>query len=171
MTGTPLDDARDALIAVQGRLIVVLAARNTELEAQVSGLEERLARLERAVSRDSGNSSMPPSADDLPGRAPPRQRGREGSRRRQGKQPGASGADLAWSANPQHTVPLFPGGACACGRPLAAAADLGVAASRQVIDVPLVTASVTQYDEHVVECACGRLRQAVPPPEAAAAGR
>jgi Transposase IS66 family len=31
-----------------------------------------------------------------------------------------------------------------------------VAASHQVIDVPLVSAAVTQYDEHAVECACGR---------------
>jgi BMFP domain-containing protein YqiC len=71
----PLDVARDALIALQGQLTVVLAARNAELETRVADLEERLARLERAVSRNSGNSSMPPSADDLPGRTPPRQRG------------------------------------------------------------------------------------------------
>jgi hypothetical protein len=174
----PVDAARDALIAVQGQLIAVLAARNTdlesrnaELEVRVADLEERLARLERAVSRKSGNSSMPPSADDLPGRTPPRQRGgREGKKRRQGKQPGAPGSHLAWSENPDETIPLFPQGACACGRDLAAAAGLGVAAARQVIDVPLVTATVTQYDEHVVECACGRLHAAAPPAEAGAPG-
>lgn len=42
---------------------------------------------------------------------------------------------------------MFPPGGCACGRDLADAADLGVEASHQVIDVPLVTALVTQYDE------------------------
>ena len=166
----PLDAARDRLIAVQGQLIAVLAARNAELDARVAGLEERLMRLQRAVSRNSGNSSMPPSADDLPGRTPPRPRGREEGKRRPGKQPGAPGAHLAWRENPQHTVPLFPRGACACGQDLTAAADLGVAASHQVIDTPLVTASVTQYDEHVVECACGRLHTAAPPPEAGASG-
>jgi hypothetical protein len=112
----PLDAGRDALIALQGQLIMVLAARNAELEARnveletrVGDLGERLARLERAVSRNSGNSSMPPSADDLPGRTPPRQRGgREGKKRRQGRQPGAPGSHLAWSVVPGNTVALFP---------------------------------------------------------------
>ncbi len=167
-----LDAARDALIALQGRLAVVLAARNAELETRVADLEERLARLERAMSRNSGNSGMPPSADDLPGRTPPqrRQRAWDGKKRGQGKQPGAPGSYLAWSDDPQDTVPLFPQGPCPCGRDLAAARDLGVAASHQVIDTPLVTATVTQYDEHAVECACGRLHTASPPAGAGSAG-
>jgi hypothetical protein len=171
-------DARDALIALQGQLVTALMAQNSllagrvaQVEAANADLSERLERLERAVSRNSGNSSMPPSADDLPGRAPPRQRpGRAGKKRDQGKQPGAPGSHLAWSEDPRHTMPLFPQGACACGRDLADAADLGVAASHQVIDVPLVTASVTQYDEHAVECACGRLHAAAPPADAGAPG-
>jgi transposase len=166
----PLDAARDALIALQGQLIAVLAARNAELEVRVADLEERLARLERAVSRNSGNSSMPPSADDLPGRTPPQRGGRDGRKRRQGKQPGAPGSHLAWSQSPGQIVPLFPQGACACGQDLADAADLGVAASHQVVDVPLVTATVTQYDEHAVGCACGRLHTAAPPAQAGAPG-
>ena len=71
MTATPLDAARDALIALQGQLIAMLAAQNAALAARVAVLEERLARLERAASRNSGNSSFPPSMDDQPGRTPP----------------------------------------------------------------------------------------------------
>jgi transposase len=165
----PTDAAKDALIALQAQLLAVLAARNAELEARVGDLEERLARLERAMSRNSGNSSMPPSADDLPGKMPPQQRlDRAGKKRRQGKQPGAPGTHLAWSQHPGQIVPLFPRGACPCGRDLAGAADLGVAVSHQVVDVPLVTATVTQYDEHAVECACGRLHQAPPPAQSGA---
>jgi len=48
--------ARDSVLAEQARLI--------------RELQDRVARLERAASRNSGNSSMPPSADDLPGRKP-----------------------------------------------------------------------------------------------------
>ena len=152
-------------------LIEVLEARNGELAGRVADLEERLARLERAVSRNSGNSGMPPSADDLPGKTAPQPRPPRGNgKKKQGKQPGAPGSHLAWSDDPQETVPLFPQGACACGRDLADAADLGVAASHQVIDTPLVTATVTQYDGHAVECACGRLHRAPPPPDAGAAG-
>jgi transposase len=93
-----------------------------------------------------------------------------GGGRRPGKQPGAPGAHLAWSASPAETVPHFPEGACACGADLAAAADLGVAASHQVVDVPLETATVTQHDLHEVACACGRVHRAQAPPGAGAAG-
>lgn len=49
---------------------------------------ERLAKVERAVSRNSGKSSMPPSADDLPGRtAPETKPGRGNGKKKQGKQP------------------------------------------------------------------------------------
>jgi transposase len=167
----PLDAAKDALIALQGQLTAVLAARNAELEARLTDLEERLARLERTVSRNSGNSGMPPSADDLPGKTPPEPKPkRGGGKRGQGKQPGAPGAHLAWSENPDNRKPLFPQGECACGRDLADADDLGVAASHQLVDTPAVTATVTQYDEHAVACRCGRVHAAAPPPGAGEAG-
>jgi hypothetical protein len=57
-------------------------------------------------------------------------------------------------------VPLSPAGPCACDRDLAGVADLGVVASRQVIDVPLAAATVTQYNGHAVACACGRVHGA-----------
>ena len=167
----PLDAARDGLIAVQGQLLMLLAQRNCGLEARVSEMEDRLARLERAVSRNSGNSSMPPSADDLPGKTAPEAGLKRGDgKRRQGKQRGAPGAHLAWNENPDTQRDLFPQGACGCGRDLKDAEDLGVGASHQVIDTPVVTAAVTQYDEHVVACCCGRVHVAAPPPGAGEAG-
>ena len=113
---------------------------------------------------------MPPSADDLPGKTPPAARPKRGGGKRQGKQRGAPGAHLAWSDDPDKTEPLFPQGACGCGRDLAGAEDLGVAASHQVIDTPAVTARVTQYDGHAVACACGRAHAAPPPAAAGGAG-
>ena len=56
------------------------------VSAQVADLEERLERL---VSRNSGDSSMPSSSDDLPGRKAPGQRKRGGIGKRPGKKPGA----------------------------------------------------------------------------------
>jgi len=152
-------------------LIEVLETRNAELAVQVTELAERLARLERAVSRNSGNSGMPPSADDLPGKIPPAPKPKRGDgKKRQGKQRGAPGAHLAWSENPDKTEPLFPRGACGCGMDLKDAEDLGVAASHQVIDTPAVTATVTQYDGHAVACACGKVHVAAPPAGAGEAG-
>jgi transposase len=100
-----------------------LEQRNGKLSAQLAGLLERVAKLERQVSRNSGNSGMPPSADDLPGRTAPDpkpERGRGGNRR-QGKQPGAPGAHLARSENPDDTLPVYPCGECGCGRDLGGA--------------------------------------------------
>jgi len=50
-------------------------------DAKIAELEDRVARLERLISRNSGNSSMPPSADDMPGRKPPERRQRRGGGR------------------------------------------------------------------------------------------
>src|SRR5690349_19540597 len=49
----------------------MLAAQNAALAERAGELEKRLARLEHAASRNSGNSSLPPSLDDQPGRTPP----------------------------------------------------------------------------------------------------
>ena len=162
---------------LQGLVIGLLESRNADLEArngelagEVAGLRERLDRLERLLSRNSGNSSMPPSSDDLPGRKAPGQRKRGSSGKRPGKQPGAPGAHLAWREDPDDAVPLFPAGPCACGRDLADAADLGISGSRQVIEVPLAAARVVQYDSHAAACACGRVHEAAPPADAGQAG-
>ena len=96
---------RDAVIAAQAAAIAVL--------------EARLERLERLVSRNSGNSSFPPSTDGQPGRKRPKPRQRPDGTRSQGKQPGAPGSHLAWSAVPDERVAVFPEGACACGADLA----------------------------------------------------
>src|SRR6266851_302499 len=79
------------------------------------------------------------------------------------EQAGAPGSHLAWSESPDERVPSFPRGTCACGADLAAAADLGVAASHQIVDIPLETATVTQHDLHDVACQCGRVHRAAAP--------
>jgi transposase len=171
VTGTAPDGDLAVVAELQGMLIEILEKRNAELTAQVADLSERLARLERAVSRNSGNSGMPPSADDLPGKTPPAPRPKRGDgKKRQGKQPGAPGAHLAWTEDPDKRKPLFPQGACACGRDLADADDLGVVASHQLMDTPAVTAVLTQYDEHAVACRCGRVHAAAAPAGAGESG-
>lgn len=143
---------RDAVIAAQAKAI--------------SALQAKVERLERLMSRNSGNSSFPPSMDGRPGRARPKPRpGRraDGSRG-QGKQPGAPGARLAWPASPGERVACFPQGSCRCGAALAGGTGLGVAASHQQVEIPLVSARVIQHDRHAVRCACGRVSLAPAPP-------
>jgi transposase len=125
----------------------------------------KLARLEHLLSRNSGNSSSPPSKDDEPGKtAPPeKKRRRGGPARSKGKQPGAPGANLAWTDTPDERTDRFPEGTCECGHDLGAATDLGVVDRYQQHEIPQVTVKVTQYDQHSVRCGCGRVHTAARP--------
>jgi transposase len=160
VSDVPPEDPRDALIREQ-------AQRITALEAVVADLREQLAAAVRAGSRNSGNSSMPPSSDDLPGRKPPRKQRRaaeraEGKKRKRGKQPGSPGAAMRWE-DPDRTEDHYPQGACECGRDLADAADLGVARSCQQEEIPAGPAERVQHDLHQAKCACGRAHVALRP--------
>ncbi len=81
-------------------LIAQQAIAIEELTKANARLVERVAVLERVLGRNSGNSSMPPSSDDLPGRKKPAARAARGSGRTQGKQKGAAGSSLPWVAEP-----------------------------------------------------------------------
>src|SRR5215468_11033900 len=146
--------ARDEVVAAQ--------------QAEIAELRERIARLERMISRDSGNSSMPPSSDDaLPGRKPSRQQRRSAGRtaRKRGKQPGAPGSAMCW-AEPDQVVDHYPQGACGCGADLREAEDLGVARSLQQLEIPAPSALRVQHEPHRSRCGCGREHVAARPPGA-----
>src|SRR3954464_12340245 len=98
--------SRDELIVVVRRQ----AAQIAELMEANEALADRLARLEHLLSRNSGNSSNPPSKDDDPGKpAPPdKQRGRGGPQRSRGKQRGAPGTHLAWTRHPECAAGSVP---------------------------------------------------------------
>jgi hypothetical protein len=142
------------------------AERIAGLEALVAELRERLDAAARAGSRNSGNSSMPPSGDDLPGRKPPRKERRAAERaekKSRGKQPGAPGAAMRMR-KPDETLEHYPEGACECGLDLGDAADLGVARFYQQEDVPEPRLSRRyQHNLHKAECACGKVHVAPRP--------
>src|SRR5689334_17543275 len=160
--------SRDELIVVvrrQAGQITAQAVHIAELMEANEALAAKLARLEHLLSRNSGNSSSPPSRDDDPGKpAPPenKRRGRNPGRAR-GKQPGAPGSHLAWTDDPHERRDRFPTGRCDCGAELARARDLGVVDSYQQHEIPQVAVRVTQYDQHRVACGCGRTHRAARP--------
>jgi len=140
-----------------------LASAHEDLKRRYDELAAKMAKLEHLLSRNSGNSSMPPSSDDQPGKTPPRGKGRATPKRAKGKQKGAPGANLSWSDAPDDERNRFPEGACECGTDLAGARDLGVVDSFQQVEIPQVQAKVTQYDQHAVLCGCGRTHTASRP--------
>ena len=157
-------------IAEQDARIVAQDTRIAELTAANEALSVRLARVEHLLSRNSSNSSSPPSKDDDPGRTPPAvKKKRDTPAGTRGKQRGAPGANLAFSDTPDERRDRFPEGLCGCGAELADARDLGVVDRYQQVEVPLMTATLTQYDQHAVRCGCGTLHTATRP-EGAGAG-
>ena len=178
----PPEDPRDALIREQAARLEAQAGQIAAQDEQIAGHGERIAVLEalvvqlreqldaalRAASRNSGNSSMPPSSDDLPGRRLPGRKERRAAeraerKRKPGKQPGSPGAAMRWE-RPDEVIGHFPQGDCACGADLADAADLGVARSYQQEDVPEPQPSRRyQHDLHKARCACGRVQVAARP--------
>ena len=149
------------------------AARLESQAVEMDVLRTELERIKRLISRNSGNSSMPPSADDLPGRRRPVKpgKGNGSTKRKRGKQAGAAGAHLPWLSDADvGVVDQRPEGTCdGCGTDLAEAVDMGVDQACQVTEVPLVTAKTTEYRMHQVRCSCGRAHVAQPPTAAGTA--
>lgn len=158
--------AQDArLVAADGQ-IAAMARQVADLVEVNEALAAKVARLEHVLSRNSGNSSCPPSKDDGPGRTPPPEkvkRGEGGPKRKRGKQPGTPGANLAWMDTPDDHLDRFPEGRCGCGADLAGACDLGVVDRYQQHEIPEVRVKVTQYDQHRVRCGCGTVHTATRP--------
>jgi transposase len=158
--------SRDELIVVvrhQAGQITAMAGQLSELMETNELLAGKLARLEHLLSRNSGNSSSPPSRDEDPGKpAPPEKNTRDkgGSKRSRGKQPGAPGSHLPWTEHPDDRRDRFPLGRCECGEDLGGARDLGIVDCYQQHEIPQVSVKVTQYDQHQVRCGCGKIHTA-----------
>jgi len=160
----PEELSREELIVVvrdQAGQISRQAGQLAELMEANEALAGQLARLEHLLSRNSGNSSSPPSRDDDLGRTPPKNKRRGGgSERGRGKQPGAPGSHLGWIESPELRLDRFPQGRCDCGSDVALGRDLGVVDRYQQHDIPQVSVRVTQYDQHQVQCGCGKTHTA-----------
>lgn len=152
--------SREELVALVRDQAARLESQTVELDA----LRSELERIKRLISRNSGNSSMPPSTDDLPGRGRPAKQAKGSAKRQRGKQAGTAGVHLPWLSDADvEVVDQRPEGTCdGCGTDLAEAFDEGVDRACQITDVPLVTAKTTEYRMRQVRCPCGRARRAAP---------
>jgi transposase len=153
-------------LAAQDRQITAMAGQIADLVEVNEALAGKLAQLEHLLSRNSGNSSNPPSKDDDPGKpAPPEKKGRGkgGPTRSRGKQRGAPGSHLPWTESPDERQDRFPQGRCDCGADLGTARDLGVVDRYQQHEIPQVCVKITQFDQHRVECGCGKVHTATRP--------
>ena len=149
------------------RVLLEMDARIHALEQQVSVLavrldasEQRVKHLESQLSKNSRNSSKPPSTDGFQKPAPKSLR--EKSKRPSGGQPGHAGQTLAMAEKPDH-VERHPVERCACcGLSLAHRLPEGVE-KRQVHDLPPLRLLVTEHQAETKRCSCGHLNKAAFP--------
>ena len=143
----------------------VLLARLAERDRLIERLSARVAELEARLSKNSQNSSKPPSSDAFV-KPPPRSlRGRSG--RGRGGQPGRAGSRLEPRPDPDETVMHAPPVCRCCGEDLSGARVVGEQV-RQVFDLPRVRLRVTEHRVQQRACGCGTVTSAVFPPEATA---
>lgn len=128
----------ESIIAAQSRQIALL-------EAKVLDLLSILAKL--GVKKDSHNSSLPPSSDISPS---PKSL-RRSSERKIGGQLGHRGTTLSMSSSPDSVSELFPSVCSSCGASLADA-DFSLQSKRQVVDVPAVKPTYTEYRQYSCQC-------------------
>jgi transposase len=163
--GSPPPDLQQRTIASQAEEIDRLKSQITSLQAELNELRHhnfRLTRrnseLEALLSKDSHNSSRPPSSD-----APWAKRNkslRRPSGKPPGGQPGHPGHTLRLTQKPTRIIRHRPKQCRHCLSPLGGGRSAG-AERRQVIDLLPARLRVTEHRAEVVCCpACGRRTKA-----------
>lgn len=172
--GPPAPDLDQRTISAQAAEIAQLKARVGALESQLweahqdtHRLRRRTAELERLISKDSHNSSRPPSSD------PPWRKRTKSLRRPSGKlrggQPGHPGHTRPLTLKPTRRVVHRPSQCRHCLRPLVDG-QLNGSERRQVIEIVPARLRVTEHRAEVVSCPhCGRRTKGVFPAEVRAA--
>jgi len=112
----------------------------------------RLAELEARRSKNSHNSSKPPSSD---GYAKKTQSLRRPSGKKAGGQAGHPGQTLERTSEPDEIRECPLPDRCACGASLSAA-ESRIAERRQVFDLPAAHYQVVEYCTLQLRCTCGR---------------
>ncbi len=124
-----------------------------QLFATVQTLSARVGELEGQLSKNSKNSSKPPSSDGLKKTTSLRKPGVN----KPGGQQGHKGKTLERVETPDVVVLMeLPTQCDLCAAPLAS--ELAeIDQRRQVIDIPVVKYEVTEYRRLRLRCACGKL--------------
>ena len=129
-----------------------LVSRVQSLEGLNAALLARIQELEARLSKDSHNSSKPPSSDGLakkPSTKSLRQKGNKPS----GGQPGHPGSTLRMSKDPDHVVPHSPPLCPDCGISLENE-PFSEGERRQVFDLPPLRLEVTEHLSLRKTCPC-----------------
>lgn len=146
-----------------------LAGENVGLRSEIDSFARKIAALEKRLSKNSENSSLPPSSDlfgrkkDKPENA--NRAARRALGRKPGKQPGADGKHLAHVDDPDEVRLHTPPACSDCGADLA---HIPVERTevRQVTDIPVPVMFTIEHRSESKRCTCGTVTKAAFPEEA-----
>lgn len=142
----------EGYVLVKKEYLDKLEASVLNFEALVSKLEARIQELEARLNLNSKNSHKPPSTDGLNRKNSLREK----SGKKSGAQPGHTGTTLKMVAFPDIIEEIIPDGCNHCGGRLYKAPN--ATEVRQVIDIPVQRAEVTEYHAHSMQCKrCGKI--------------
>lgn len=116
--------------------------------AEIADLKAQL--LSKNLVKSSQNSHLPPSVD----LTRKNQSLREKSDKPVGGQIGHKGHTLEMTQTPDKKVPLYPDFCNSCGRSLSGS-DFTLVSRRQVIDIPPIIPTTTEYQNYATMCTCG----------------
>lgn len=133
-----------------------------EKDILILTLLARLDALESKVSKNSQNSSKPPSSDGLCKKT---RSLRESSGKAPGGQIGHKGTTLKQVAQPSQTVDHPLPGQCDHCRQRLPLSEARVAERRQVFDVPVTAFDVVEHRTFEVACSCGQVHVSAFPSE------
>ena len=132
-----------------------------QLVETIGLLTARVVELERKVAlltRDSSNSSKPPSSDGPTAKPKPRPP-MKSKKRKAGGQPGHKGSTrkLVPAEDVNRVIPVFPDSCVGCGAVLTQDSDCssGKYWRHQVIDIPEPKPEVTEFQLQWKRCSCG----------------
>ena len=139
--------------------LIGLSSEVELLKQIIVSLEDRIQKLENMLSKDSHNSSKPPSSDGLKKPKLKTVSLRKKSGKKSGGQKGHKGHTLKQSDNSDHVVPLKVI-SCPCCADLSNEPVIGYE-KRQVFDLPEPELEVTEYQGEIKNCPkCGQLVKA-----------
>ena len=138
-------------------LIFSLIQRLEKVELQLTLLQEEILALKSGLNKykypkNSSNSSMPPSKDENHPKRTSSLRERTG--KSLGGQKGHKGKTLEMAGDPdiiERHIPLYCSG-CGCAIEHCVPEELG---KRQVVDIPIIKAIVTEHQVFARTCTCG----------------
>ena len=146
--------SKDKLVDMIYSILIVV----DKLTADVKMLQEEVKVLK--TPKNSGNSSLPPSHDLFKDK---NQSLREQSSKKSGGQLGHKGETLRMSLNPDKEVEHWPDQICPqCGK-IHTEGSGQIIGKRQVVDIPIIKASIIEHQIFQTTCTCGYIGKGVFP--------